>query len=133
MIPSSCYIALANIYFATISLMIQNRNVTWIYMYFCGLMALQYVYRVLIDVMIFPLITSSTGNELMRHTFAHKEAYCNYHNLGFSVYLPIDSRVLNARVVTERLATNMILHKIFNTKISNLRNSIFCIVRHKIH
>jgi hypothetical protein len=76
--------------------------------YFCGLMALQYVYRVLIDVMIFPLITSSTGNELMRHTFTHKEAYCNYHNLGFSVYLPIDSRVLNARVVTERLATNMI-------------------------
>ena len=76
----------------------QKRNMNLHDVYSCGLMALQYVYRVLIDIMV-PLITSSSTGNGLRHTFTHKEA-CNYHNLGFSVYLPIDSRIRNAGVVT---------------------------------
>ena len=72
-------------------------------MYFCGLMALQYVMPH-VNV-VFPLITKSTGNEL-RHT--HNEA-SNYHNLGFSVYLPIDSRVVNAGAATNRFVTQVVI------------------------
>ena len=66
-------------------------------------MALQYVMPHVNAV--FPLITKSTGNEL-RHP--HNEA-SNYHNLGFSVYLPIDSRVVNAaEAATNRFVTQAV-------------------------
>ena len=91
-----------------LSLMIQNRsshrnmNIHDMFVVLCVYVFLwpngltQYAYRVLIDIM-FPLITSSTWELESRHTIIllliKEEVCCNYHNLEFSVYLPIDSRL----------------------------------------